>query len=376
MKKRWLLLVLCLCFLLAMISRHIFLSGPAPTQKVSLQEPTTFPAHTSKLREPASLPSKAADNRVTPKKIARWVSSDSYCEDSNKSFRASEGERKDPGHYMDLYRGLTLAAGAKKFNPCILAMLSRSRVEALRLSELNNDVGCRFMSGLILTGQWSIGGNTEMASDAEKIRGKEILKQLAEEEPDNGVYSLLELGSMDEGERGREEVYLTFLRGTRFENPLRPLWVELFKLGHLNPTALSYAMELTSTVGAPNFAYAYKAAREFSRQALFPSEFSDWMARLAVRFEENEKLSLSEPMVNLLEDAIQKGIAVSGASPLSPLPAILEQEGWRRYFKHRALARDLTGLIDFNAPCEVVLHGVRRLLPALVQEDERQFNLR
>jgi hypothetical protein len=370
MKRLLLFLGLCLACLLL-----VELRTPAP-----LEEGAGFsgPAAEEGRDKPEGAVERVAPRKPRPvpkvRELARWISQDVYCADANQGFLRDEGTARSDGKYILIYRALELANGERRTDPCVAALLARTRGSVVRLSSRGTGTACRLIRGLALSGQWMSSRESPEPGAAERAEGARILQEHAAEHRENGYFALAQLGALEEGDRrGREEAYLDFLRATEFENPLLPALAELKRLGHANSTALLYSVEVLSSAGTPDFGSASRAARALAKEGLFPEEFRAFTERLAGHFARNDERRLSWPVASILEDAVQRGIALAGAPVVGRLPSSLGQKSWLRYFRARTLPQDLTAMADFNGPCTPMLESVRRAQPEIVREDERQL---
>lgn len=352
----------------------LFARWPKQTHKTSTEKVTIHSAAMSRGRDAIDSFTNNPQFSITAEGIALWIESDAYCEESNKQYRNDESIAIAPRRKIQLYEGLVLAQGSLGANPCVQAMLADTKEDVLYYAQQSQDLACRFIHALTLTGQWELSKGEARWRANEHKKGVALLEALHDADPENGFYLLFLLGAADSADVSRkQELYRRFLQVTKIQNPLREIQAELKRLGHTNPTAYLYAIELYSSFSIPKFSSATKAAKQLAREGVFAEEFAEWVRRLNERWEKIDQAGINEPSTNLVDDAALRSIALSGKGLLPDLPGYLQKDLWQGYFQRRALSQDLSTLVGEEPSCEETLDRVRERFGEWLEEDERQF---
>lgn len=300
----------------------------------SIESPvTTSPrASVAETRSPQSQKSEPAKAKIS---LRQTIEENQLC-DAKGNYLAGEISLEEK------YRAL-VKANHTKTDPCSLALLAKTKKLGLKYSGKSNDPECQFLQALFLTGQIEMGTEIKDSPSSTELKtGMDALEALSKSDPGNGIYPFFYLGAANKGNispLSMEEMIDAFLQMTHFQSPILKSQIEFRELGHLNPSAMLYAVELSSGHSYPNYGEGLIFLRLLSKTERYQFSFAPWAAELQREMQATDEAAWQEPYVSLLEFAILKGIAASWWTKFreEPLPVLLSQEGFKQFY-HRRLA--------------------------------------
>jgi hypothetical protein len=352
-----------LCFLLPLIFGAV-LRPHSPVEDFHPEESAAAAEEKQFLKIPPAPKFEAPAARALATEISRWIADDELCEtDGRFRWRNDVMASDDPKRLTTVYRALA----KRNLNPCLAAVLSETKTDALGFASRGEDAACRFVRALVHSGQWFGLQESPVLKESLALgneKAQALLEELAAEDPDNGIYPFFLLGILGTN----ESVFQQMLRAKRFENPISALRLELRELGHQNGAAYLFAVEVASAVNAPDYAKAQGAARVLVQANQYP-EFRPWVDRFVQRMAETDQKNLTHDTTNILEDSVLRGLVLAGLK--GPLPPSLEQKEWVKYFGRRNPF--MLESLDANLPCPELQKRLRELLPEALAVERLQI---
>lgn len=307
----------------------------------------------------ATLPPPKPRVPLSIKEMTTAIQKNQLCTEDNQMLLLSSDYKTEEEFKTKLYSALVAANGGNiKNEMCSLALLTRNRSRALKLSKSNSSVACLFLRALLLTNQVSF-VEEESSKDLNLPEGLKILSELQQRFPSNGAYTFFKIGAYQNEPEQAEEAFNHFIKSEKFEVPLQPVFMQMHQLGQLNGTAWLHAISITSATNAPIYSKSIQTIKNIIAKQGPSLELENWLEKLHARMEKIDHLQLKEPFVDLLELASLRSIGKTyyeNQDPSRRPPGFFDREKFISFFQNRVL--DLTSgelVLSADEPCDQML---------------------